>query len=174
MMAFPEEVVQAIKKHLPGFYAFLKSEEGKRWLEEREQRAKEFSGMLSKEALKKFTEADFMKIMEKLWANELWSNKQYPVERIFSSTKIEELRERLSDLLWSDKPFAQRYNEFMRNVKGMGPAQLTEILAFVNPAEYGIWNRRSRDALKILGFERIIPVNKYYISGDEYEHVNSY
>jgi hypothetical protein len=49
---------------------------------------------------------------------------------------------------------------------------LTEILAFFNPQEYGIWNEKSRKALEILGLSNELPTRKYKITGQEYEKVN--
>jgi len=151
----------------------LKTENGRRWLEERRERLKEFSELLAKNSLKEFTEADFIKAISRLWANQLWANKQYPVERILSNISIEDLRAHLLDLLWSDRPLSQRYDEFRKVVKGIGPVQITEILSFINPREYGIWNRRSREALRVLGLGDVVPVGKYYISGSEYERFNA-
>ena len=173
MISLREEIVRRIRQYLPGFYKFLKTEDGKRWLEERRERLREFSKLLARDSLKEFTEAEFVKVMSKLWANELWTNKQYPVERVLSSISIEDLKARLSDLLWSNRPLPQRYDEFRKVVKGMGPAQITEILSFTNPREYGIWNRRSREALRTLGLGDIVPVGKYDISGSEYERFNA-
>jgi len=173
MIALSKEAVRRIRQYLPDFHKFLKTEDGKRWLEERHERLNEFSKLLAKDTLREFTEADFVKVMSKLWANQLWTNKQYLAERVLSSMSIDDLKAHLSDLLWSDKPLSQRYDEFRRMVKGMGPAQITEILSFINPKEYGIWNRRSREALEILGLGDIVPVKKYDISGSEYERFNA-
>jgi hypothetical protein len=49
---------------------------------------------------------------------------------------------------------------------------LTEMLAFFNPQEYGIWNDKSRKALEFLGLSNILPTRKYKITGQEYEKVN--
>ena len=165
MVILSDEVIHTIKSYLPGFYKFLKTERGKKWIKDRSEKLEEFSKLLAKETLKEFTEADFIKIMSKLWANELWTNKQYPAERVLSSVKIEELRSQLSELLWADKPLSQRYDRFRRAIKGMGPAQITEILSFVDPAKYGIWNRRSREALKILGLEKSFPLRNMIYRG---------
>lgn len=51
----------------------------------------------------------------------------------------------------------------------MVPAGVTEILAFVDPSQYGIWNDKSRKALDILGLGEMVPTKKYKISGSEYE-----
>ncbi|MCX7974130.1 MAG: hypothetical protein N3B16_06455 [Candidatus Aminicenantes bacterium] len=58
------------------------------------------------------------------------------------------------------------------SIKGIGPASLTEILCYFNPKEYGIWNDKARNALKILGLEKIAPVDKYQITGSEYMQFN--
>jgi hypothetical protein len=75
-------------------------------------------------------------------------------------------------LLYGKAPFPQRYDHFSRSVRGLGPSGLTEILAFFNPQEYGIWNEKSRKALNILGLSNELPTRKYKITGQEYEKVN--
>ena len=57
-------------------------------------------------------------------------------------------------------------------MKGIGPAGVTEILTFVNPKQYGIWNDKSRKGLEILGLGKKLPTQKYKISGAEYNEVN--
>jgi hypothetical protein len=49
---------------------------------------------------------------------------------------------------------------------------VSEILAFVNPREHGIWRDKSRKGLKTLGLGEELPTKKCMISGSEYERVN--
>ena len=49
----------------------------------------------------------------------------------------------------------KRFDRFMKTVKGLGPASVTELLCFFNPKEYGIWNDKARKALELLGLRVI-------------------
>ena len=131
-----------------------------------------FSNLLSREyLLSDFSEGDFVQVMKELWAN-FWAKKEAPARKVLSAISIEELRKNLFDLIWGDDPLHKRYDRFRRKVKYMGSAQITEILSFINPKKYAIWNRRSRAALNLLGFGKILPLNKWDISGSEYERIN--
>lgn len=55
------------------------------------------------------------------------------------------------DLLYSGQGLADRLDKFRQDVKGIGIATITEVLTYFNPREYGIWNRRVREALVRLG-----------------------
>ncbi|MFN3384439.1 MAG: hypothetical protein ACK401_06040 [Archaeoglobaceae archaeon] len=114
-------------------------------------------------------EIDFRKLISNLWASGIFKNKEFVVQKILRDEKIESIRNKFKQLLYGTGEFAKRFDSF--EIKGIGPAYITEILCYFNPNEFGIWNRRSRDALKRLGFHSL-PLNKYKISGEEYRQVN--
>ncbi|MEM2180876.1 MAG: hypothetical protein QXP32_08710 [Nitrososphaeria archaeon] len=151
---------------------WLNSEEAKRWLLEREEREKEIAELLSLDNFDKFSELDFRKIVSSLWAYAGFTNKDYVADKILEKTSFDALKSELKNLLYGTEPFAKRYDRFFEKVKGIGPAGVTEILAFVKKDQFGIWNEKSRKALKTLGFESVLPVNKWKLSGSEYELVN--
>ncbi|MEM3384543.1 MAG: hypothetical protein QXE78_03290 [Nitrososphaeria archaeon] len=153
---------------------WLNSEEAKRWLLEREEREKEIAELLSLDNFDKFSELDFREIVSSLWAYAGFTNKDYVADKILEKTSFEVLKSELKNLLYGTEPFAKRYDRFFEKVKGIGPAGVTEILAFVKRNQFGIWNEKSRKALKILGFESVLPVNKCKLSGSEYELVNDF
>ena len=74
----------------------------------------------------------------------------------------------LKELLWGSQPLRERYDKFLREVKYMGTAQITEIMCSSSPRNYAIWNRR---VMNYLGFNDILPVNKHFPSGKEYERI---
>ena len=84
---------------------------------------------------------------------------------------IDKIKQELKSLLWGPDPLNVRYDKF--DIKGLGPASVTEILTFVFPDKCGIWNDKARKALKILGFsESDLPINKYHITGKDYVKFN--
>ena len=163
-----EEIVQSVKKKLSGYREFLKGE-GKEWLSDRKERSKRYAEIFSADKLDGLDESVLSGVVKELWANIAWTNKQYVVDRVLQSNDIGELREMFKDLLWGSDSLRHRFDRFFKRVKGLGPAQTTEIMCFARPTEFAIWNERSRRALRVLGLGNEIPVNKYRISGEEYE-----
>jgi len=123
----------------------------------------------SPEKIDRMNELDLRKMISNLWAYSSWTNKDYVVEGIIKENP--DLKERFKELLYGDEPFEQRFTRFLRNVKHFGLASVTEILCLYDPQQYGIWNDRTRKALKILGFDDPL-LNKYYITGAEYIQIN--
>ena len=150
----------------------MKSEEARVAIKDRSVKLREFQTLLSEENVEGLTEPDFRKIIASLWAYVGWTNKDYVADRVLTYKDIKELRSELKELLYGKDPFPQRYDHFSRSIRGLGPSGLTEILAFFNPQEYGIWNEKSRKALEILKLSNELPTRKYKTTGQEYEKVN--
>ncbi|MGD9893847.1 MAG: hypothetical protein AB7R89_19260 [Dehalococcoidia bacterium] len=119
------------------------------------------------------SEADVVELLSKLWATQLWSNKQYLAQKVIEDNGIENLSAWLADLIDANLPPELRYEAAMKRIRRLGPASITEILCFSDPNHAGIWNDRARAALKVLGFGSIVPVDKYRISADQYCSYNT-
>jgi len=103
----------------------------------------------------------------------MWGNKAYLVGKIVQDNSLEALREALDNLLWGELSLPDRFDAFARRIKGLGPASVTELLAFVHPEECGLWNDKARKALVILGLDAVFPkVKKYHLTGAEYMAFN--
>jgi len=168
-----KEQRELIRRYIGVFREYAKSEEYARDLEERRKREEFFSKVLEKERLANLSEFELGEIISKLWATSIWTNKEYLLQRLISDNGLEKIRRELINLLYGEEEFEKRFDRFMKNVKGLGPASVTELLCFFNPREYGIWNDKARKALKYLGFEKELPLNKYQISGKEYQRFNA-
>lgn len=169
---FSEPHVQKLKEYFESFREFLSSDKAKKWGQERKNRIELYAKLLNKKAIDKLTEVELGQILRGLWANAGWTNKAYPADRVLKSNDVSLLKSELKNLLWGDQTLEQRYERFRNTVKGLGPAGRTEIMAFVNPKECGLWNERAREAIRKLGLDNILPANKYSISGDEYVQFN--
>ena len=167
-----DKVRSKIRELLRGFEEWLKSEDAKAAIKDRSVKFREIRTLLSEENIDGLTESDIRKIIASLWAYNMWTNKFYAANRVLQSKDIEGIRSELRELLYGRAPFPQRYDRFSRSVRGLGPSGLTEMLAFFNPQEYGIWNDKSRKALEFLGLSNILPTRKYKITGQEYEKIN--
>jgi hypothetical protein len=82
----------------------------------------------TKEKILKITEENFSDYLSKLWAMLIWGNKQYVADKIINDNGFDALRKELADLMWGDKPIEKRWNSFRKNIKGFGPAMISELL----------------------------------------------
>jgi len=165
-----DKVKSNITKQLDAFKEWLNTSEAKEHLEHIRTTVEDFKTKFNINSIDNLDEYTLKTTISSLWSMQMWTNKEYPLNRILENG-IDKIRDELKNLLYGKEPFQDRYDRFTNNIKGLGPASLTEILAFYNPKEYGIWNDRSRKVLDKLGIKGI-PTNKYKINGKEYENFN--
>lgn len=79
------------------------------------------------------------------------------------------LRAALAVLLDESRPLAERYDETMSRMKGMGKATATPILLVAYPDRYGVWNSKSEAGLRRL---KIFPTPSYASEGAQYAAIN--
>jgi len=164
---------QNIGGYAQAFREALETPQYQEYLTERRNRTELYRQLLAKEALHNLTEIELGQVIGGLWASEIWSNKSYLVNKIIEDNGIPALQDAFDDLLWADRPLDKRYDSFTKKVKGLGPASVTEILAFVHPKYCGIWNDKARKALVILGLQDILPhIDRYQITGMQYLEFN--
>ena len=169
-MQFSRLQLNNLRKYIEIFKKFSKSERYKQGISEREKR-KKFYQSFTASKIKKMDEYEFTQFIGKLWASEMFTNKEYRVRMIIASNGFDKLKKELVNLLYAKKEPERRYEDFLKRIKYLGPSSITEILCYVYPQRCGIWNDRARKALKILGFNNL-PLNKYKISAKEYKRFN--
>jgi hypothetical protein len=80
------------------------------------------------------------------------------------------LRSALATLLNPTLPLAERWNQSVRKLPGLGKALATAILIVSSPNEFGVWNNTSEKALRQLNLWPEFPRGSY--SGEKYEIIN--
>lgn len=73
-------------------------------------------------------------------------------------------------MLYGTAPIEKRWNEFLKSVKGVGPATISELLTYVNPKEYVIFNKILILCLEYLGIPDM-PKYNYQYTGKKYAEV---
>ncbi|MBM3910866.1 MAG: hypothetical protein FJ356_04380, partial [Thaumarchaeota archaeon] len=143
-----------------------------KWIKLRKERHKIISKILSRENIENLSELDFRKIIKDLWAFVGWNNKDWVVDNIIKNNGFTNIRNSLSKLLYSQEPLEQRFDNCQ--IRDMGPASITEIMSFVDPEKYCIWNIKPRKVFPLLGIDQLPQkVYKYsQISGSDYVKVN--
>lgn len=165
------EQKKAIKKYLQAFAKYVASDQFHEDQSERARRVDYFQRELPKQ-LDGLSETELVELIAELWASQIWGNKQYLAQKIISDNGIENVEAELKHLLDTSRPVGARYERFLKRVKGLGPASVTEILCSFQPDTCGIWNRKARDAIRILKLDGYVNPDKYQLSAAEYETFN--
>lgn len=109
------------------------------WAERKER--KEYYQSFTKDKLIAMTEDEFLEYISKLWSMLIWGNKKYIVDKLISDNGFITLKKQLAKLLYGTDPIEKRWDIFLKSIKGMGPATISELLTYANPREYIILNK---------------------------------
>lgn len=120
--------------------------------------------------LKALTEEEFAEYISPLWAMLMWGNKQYVIDKLTSQNGFEKIKEALVGLLWGEEDIEERWDKFRGNIKGMGPAMMSELLCMTHPKSYMVWNRRALIGFKYLEIENL-PYYDYQCKGNKYKQL---
>jgi hypothetical protein len=116
------------------------------------------------------TEDDIYEYLSKLWAMQIWGNKHYVVDKIIEENGLQNLRKKLAYLVWGHQDISERWDSFRGEIKGMGPAMISEILCKTYPNDFMLWNRRAYVALRYLEVEKL-PRYDYQLTGKIYKYL---
>ncbi len=163
-----------LKKHVESFLKRHKIESEKYEQDkiERQERIRYYQSW-NKDSLIKMEQSDLYEYLGKLWAMLIWGNKKYVVDKLIQDNGLDKVRKSLISLIWDEEEkISTRWDVFRKNIKGMGPAMMSEILCHVHPCDYMIWNRRAYVGLDYLGFENL-PRYNYQITGKKYSELSN-
>jgi hypothetical protein len=125
----------------------------------------------SKEKIENMTKEDVYEYISKLWAMLIWGNKHYVVDKIIDDNGFGNLKKSIAKLVWGTEEIEKRWEDFRKNIKGMGPAMISEILCKTHPDKYMIWNRRAYFGLNQLGLKNL-PIHNYQLTGKRYKELS--
>lgn len=118
-------------------------------------------------------EEEFYEYISKLWAMVVWGNKHYIVDKYIKDNDFEILKKSIAHLLYGSDPIEVRWDTFKEKIKGFGPAMMSELLCYINPDEYMIWNSTALNAYKNLGIKDV-PLHNYQLTGKKYIELTQY
>jgi len=166
-----QEQKSTLEKHGKEFQTWITTDKGRESLKEHREHELFFKDKLSENNIDKIQENDFADIYKKLWASNVWRNKDWYIQnKLLAPNGIEKIKSELKKLLYSDNNLVERYNEFKSNIKGFGISYLSEILHMVFSEKYCLWNDKPKTVLPALNLD-ILPERffKYQINtGEEY------
>ncbi len=157
-----------LKKHVSIYKQNLEKDPEKhtRDLAERKERIDYYQSW-TKDLILAMTVEGLYEYISKLWAMLIWGNKKYVVDKMIRDNNFDALKKELSELVWGSSPIIKRWDSFLKNVKGFGPATISEILCYVYPDKCMLWNRRAYVGLHYLGVSGL-PRYNYQMTGKKY------
>jgi hypothetical protein len=160
-----------LKKHIQSFVAKLKSNPQKfnEDFKERLDLITYYQGF-SQEKIISMDEDEIYEYLSKLWAMLIWGNKHYVVDKIIEENGIGKFRKTLAELVWGQQDISGRWDNFRTQIKGMGPAMISEILCKTHPHDFMLWNRRAYVGLNYLSVEKL-PRYDYQLTGKVYGYL---
>lgn len=138
------------------------------WAERKERKA--YYQSFTKDRLLAMTEDDFFEYISKLWSMIMWGNKKYVADQLIADNGLVVLKKQLAELLYGTAPIEKRWDGFLKSVKGIGPATVSELLTYINPNEYVIFNRTTILCYTYLDIPDM-PKYNYQYTGKKYAEV---
>ena len=138
------------------------------WSERKER--KEYYQSFTKDKISSMTEDEFLEYISKLWSMLIWGNKKYVVDKLIADNGFSALKKQLAELLYGTSPIEKRWDTFLKSVKGLGPATISELLTYANPQEYVIFNKTTILCFGYLGIADM-PKYNYQYTGKKYKEV---
>lgn len=138
------------------------------WSERKER--KDYYRSFSKDKLIAMTEEEFLEYISKLWSMLIWGNKKYVVDKLIGDNGFDHLKMQLAELLYGTSSIENRWDLFLKSIKGMGPATISELLTYINPQEYVIFNKTTILCYSFLEIPDM-PKYNYQYTGKKYVEV---
>lgn len=160
-----------LQKHLESFLRKSKSEVSQ-FEDDYKERSEitRLYGSYGREEILSLDEEALYKYLSPLWAMRIWGNKHYVVDKIVEDNGLETLLHKLAELLYGTDSITSRWDSFRSDIKGIGPAMMSELLCRTHPNDFMIWNRRAHVGLRYLEVKGL-PRYDYQLTGEVYEHL---
>ena len=160
--------ISKLQKHIQAYKRYTENDPEKFAEDslERQERGN-FYRSWTRDKILAMSEEDFEIYISKLWAMLIWGNKKYVTDKIITGHGLGTIKKELSEFVWGDRPIEERWDQFRSNIKGMGPAMMSEILCHVHSDDCMLWNRRAYIGLDYLGVQKL-PRYNYQLTGKRY------
>lgn len=157
---------QLLNQHIDEYLKRIESGDLEEGFEERKER-EEYYQSFDYEKIVQMSHEDFSKYINKMWAMSMWSNTKWGVDKSISDNGFDKLKKGIADLLYGGDNIEVRWDTFRKEIKGLGPATMSELLCYVRPHEYMLWNRVAMIAYQYLEVPDV-PTHDYQLTGKKY------
>jgi len=138
-------------------------------LEDRNSRKRWIREKFSEENIGDLGEGDIREIVRRIWAFQMWTNKDYLVDKIMEKG-IDELSGSFLKAFHGHEDLERAY-ETLTDIPMMGTGVVSEILTYYYPSQAAIWNRKAKDGLELLNYSGGLSfsLSKITLSYDEFK-----
>jgi hypothetical protein len=151
VFALTPDQKETLSKQAEEFRSWLNTGKGRNAITEHREHEKYLKEKLSSENLNKMTESQFSELYKKLWASNMWRNKDWYIEnRLIYPNGLVKIKTELEKLLYSSDDLVHKYDNFRSNITGFGTSLISEILHFVFPDKFCLWNEKPKTVLPFL------------------------
>lgn len=151
--------------YLQRFTEFLRSEEGKAWLERVNTKKNLFRGLLEQSVIDSLSEESVRKIFENLESMPI--HQAIPLaELLLEVYGIEGLKEHLKYLLYGVDPLEERFEQVRRGVPELTPEALMEVATYAVPRDFCIWDEKARRTVRFVGQSRMHGLSDRAFAGE--------
>lgn len=159
---------QILAKHIKNYQQWIKSnaEEYQEIRKEYKERTSYYQKWTA-ERLRNASQEDLYEYFVKLWALRSWGNKEYVFNKLIEDNTLDGLRKSLANVLGGNDSLDKRWDSFRKKIKGVGPSIISELLCYIHPKAYAVWNTMSYNALNYLGVPDV-PRHYYQLTGEKY------
>jgi len=160
-----------LKKHIKDFIS-KSNKDPKKFADDLKERSDivNYYCQFTKEKILSMNEENIYEYLSKLWAMLIWGNKHYVIDKVIEDNGLNNFRKTLAELIWGTNDISERWDNFRSEIKGMGPAMISEILCKTHPDEFMLWNRRAYVGLNYLQVEKL-PRYDYQLTGKIYKYL---
>lgn len=138
------------------------------WTERKER--KNYYQSYTKDKILAMSKDEFLEYISKLWSMLIWGNKKYVVDKLIADNGFSNIKNQLVDLLYGTTSIEKRWDTFLKTVKGLGPATISELLTYTKPQEYVIFNKTTIWCYTYLDIPDM-PKYNYQYTGKKYIEV---
>lgn len=138
------------------------------WTERRERR--EYYQQYTKNKLLAMDKDQFSEYIGKLWSMLMWGTKTYVIKCLLDDNGFEPLKKQLAEFLYGSDSIEKRWETFAKNVKGLGPSTMSELLTYIDPKEYTIFNKTTVLCYRYLAISGL-PKYNYQLTGKKYAEI---
>lgn len=138
------------------------------WNDRKERKA--YYQAFTEERILNMTEDEFFEFISKLYSMMIWGNKKYVVDKTLSDNDFDYLKQELAELLYGNDIIENRWDRFIKSIKGIGPATISELLCYIDPTKYMIFNGTTVRCFEYLDVPDM-PKYNYQYTGAKYVEV---
>ena len=146
--------IEKLDKLIDGFIEYLNNAEEDVYGFTERQRRKNYYQSFNYHKIIESTDEEMINYIKTLW-----SVMPMSVYKIYDGNGHEKFKKFLAELLYGTTDMKERYNDFLNNISGFKAKAMSEILCYVYPEKYMIWNSKVESLFNIIGIDEIPSYN---------------